>query len=69
MTPTMLCFSDCHKRIRFINLNNVESILFDDANPNKIHMTVRFTGSTLEEDLRPEAAQKVKNALGTFVTI
>ncbi len=69
MTPTMLCFSDCHKRTRFINLNNVESILFDDTDPNKIHMTIRFTGSTLEEDLRPEAAQKVKNALGTFIII
>lgn len=69
MTPTMLCFSDCHKRIRFINLNNVESVLFDDTNPNKIHMTVRFTGSTLEEDLRSEAAQKVKNALGAFIVI
>lgn len=69
MTPTMLYFSDCHKKIRFINLNNVESITFDDTNPNKIHMTARFTGSTLEEDLRPEAAQKVKNALGKFIII
>lgn len=69
MTPTMLGFSDCHKRMRFINLNNVESVLFDETNPNKIHLTIRFTGSTLEEDLRPEAAQKVKNVLGTFVVI
>lgn len=42
MTPTILGFSDYHKNIRFINLNNFESISFDETNPNKIHMTVRF---------------------------
>jgi hypothetical protein len=34
MTPTMLCFSD-DKNIRFINLNNVESISFDETNPDE----------------------------------
>ena len=69
MTPTILGFRDYHKNIRFINLNNFESISFDETNPNKIHMTVRFTGSTLEEDLVPSAAQKVRDALGRFVII
>ena len=67
MTPTILSFSDYHKNIRFVNLNNFESISFDEINPNKIRMTVRFTGSTMEEYLVPSAAQQVKDVLGRFV--
>jgi hypothetical protein len=69
MTPTMLCFSD-DKNICFINLNNVESISFDETNPDKTRMTIRFTGSTMEEDLVPSAARQVKNILGSrFVVL
>ena len=70
MTPTMLCFSDCDKNIRFINLNNVESISFDETNPDETQMTIRFIGSTMIETLVPSAARQVKNVLGSrFVVL
>ena len=68
MTPTMLCFGD-DKNICFINLNNVESISFDETNPDKTQMTVKFIGSTMKETLVPAAAQQVKNALGSRFVI
>ena len=68
MTPTMLCFSD-DKNICFINLNNVESISFDETNPDETQMTIKFINSTMEETLVPSAARQVKNVLGSRFVI
>lgn len=68
MTPTMLCFGD-DKNICFINLNNVESISFDETNPDETQMTIKFINSTMEETLVPSAARQVKNVLGSRFVI
>lgn len=68
MTPTMLCFGD-DKNVCFINLHNVESISFDETNPDKTQMTIKFIGSTMKETLVPAAARQVKNTLGSRFVI
>lgn len=68
MTPTLLTFCDINNALRYVNLNNVEVIKFQ--NPSNImteRIIIRYcSGEAISCDVREEAATAIKKKLNQF---
>ena len=68
MTPTLLTFCDVRGDLRYVNLNNVEVIKFNNK-PNIALETVSIryhSGEVISCELRPETGAVIKKKLNQF---
>lgn len=68
MTPSLLAFCDAKGDLRYINLNNVEVIRFDNV-PNIMteRLVVRYkSGTVLNYELLTQSTEVLKKKLNTF---